>query len=55
MNINLYTIGRTAIGSIATTIAMIIAFRSINTPNKQNKENRKLQTSLITKAKGLRR
>lgn len=49
MNIDLYTIDWTAIGSIATTIALIFAFKSINASNKQNKENRKLQISLIRK------
>ena len=43
MNVDLYTIDWTAIGSIATAIAMIIAFRSISVSNKQNRENRKLQ------------
>lgn len=47
MSIDLYTIDWTAIGSIATTIALIIAFRSINVSNKQNRENRKLQILLI--------
>ena len=46
MSIDLYTIDWTAIGSIATTIALIIAFRSINASNKQNRENRKLQILL---------
>ena len=36
MNVDLYTIDWTAIGSIATAIAMIIAFRSISVSNKQN-------------------
>ena len=49
MNIDLYTIDWTAIGSVATTIALIIAFRSINASNKQNRENRKLQILLIRK------
>lgn len=49
MNIDLYTIDWTAIGSIATAIAMIIAFRSISVSNKQNRENRKLQVLLIRK------
>lgn len=48
-NIDLYTIDWTAIGSVATTIALIIAFRSINASNKQNRENRKLQILLIRK------
>ena len=47
MNVDLYTIDWTAIGSIATAIAMIIAFRSISVSNKQNRENRKLQVVLI--------
>lgn len=47
MNVDLYTIDWTAIGSIATAIAMIIAFRSISVSNKQNRENRKLQVLLI--------
>lgn len=49
MNIDLYTIDWTAIGSIATTIALIIAFKSISVSNKQNRENRKLQVLLIRK------
>lgn len=49
MNIDLYTIDWTAIGSVATTIALIIAFKSINASNKQNRENRKLQILLIRK------
>ena len=49
MNIDLYTIDWTAIGSVATTIALIIAFKSINASNKQNRENPKLQILLIRK------
>ena len=49
MSIDLYTIDWTAIGSVATTIALTIAFRSINASNKQNRENRKLQILLIRK------
>ena len=49
MNVDLYTIDWTAMGSIATAIAMIIAFRSISVSNKQNRENRKLQVLLIRK------
>lgn len=49
IKVDLYTIDWTAIGSIATTIAMIIAFRSISVSNKQNRENRTLQVLLIRK------
>ena len=49
LNFDLCTIDWTAIGSIATTIAMIIAFKSIGVSNKQNRKNRKLQILLIRK------
>ncbi|QIU97130.1 hypothetical protein [Bacteroides faecium] len=47
INLDLYTIDWTTIGSIATAIAMIIAFRAISVSNKQNRENRNLQILLI--------
>ncbi|SHF87159.1 hypothetical protein SAMN05444349_14140 [Bacteroides faecichinchillae] len=49
LNFNLYTIDWTAIGSMATTIAVISAFISISVSNKQNRKNRKLQILLIRK------
>lgn len=44
MNLDLCTIDWTAIGSIATVIAMIIAYRTIYISVKQNKDNQKFQT-----------
>ena len=47
MNLDLCTIDWTAIGSIATVIAMIIAYRTIYISVKQNKDNQKFQTLLV--------
>lgn len=47
MNLNLCTIDWTAIGSIATVIAMIIAYRAIYASVKQNKDNQKFQLLLV--------
>lgn len=47
MNWNLCTIDWTAIGSIATVIAMIIAYRAIYASVKQNKDNQRFQLLLV--------
>lgn len=47
MNLDLCTIDWTATGSIATVIAMIIAYRTIYISVKQNKDNQKFQTLLV--------
>lgn len=47
MNLDLCTIDWTAIGSIATVIAMIIAYRTIYISVKQNKDNQKFQLLLV--------
>lgn len=49
MNFNLYTIDWTAIGSIATFIAMLIAYWSIIKSNKENEKNRQHQILLLHK------
>ena len=55
MNLDLCTIDWTAIGSIATVIAMIIAYRTIYISVKQNKDNQKFQTLLVQREIGLYR
>jgi hypothetical protein len=47
MNFDLYTIDWTAIGSIVTFIAMIIAYWTIHISDKQNKSNQRLQLLLV--------
>jgi hypothetical protein len=47
MNWNLCTIDWTAIGSIATVMAMIIAYRAIYASVKQNKDNQRFQLLLV--------
>lgn len=47
MSFDLATIDWTAIGSIATAIALIFAYWSINISNKQNRDNRNLQILLL--------
>lgn len=47
MSFDLYTIDWTAIGSIVTFIAMIIAYWTIHVSDKQNKSNQRLQLLLV--------
>lgn len=47
MNFDLYTIDWTAIGSIVTFVAMLIAYWAIHMSDKQNKDNQRLQQLLI--------
>ncbi len=47
MTWNLSIIDWTAIGSIATVLAFIVAYLSIYISNKQNKKNQQFQLSLI--------
>lgn len=47
MSFDLYTIDWTAIGSIVTFVAMLIAYWAIYVSDKQNKRNRQLQLLLM--------
>lgn len=47
MSFDLYTIDWTAIGSIVTFVAMIIAYWTIHVSDKQNKSNQRLQLLLV--------
>lgn len=47
MTFDLFTIDWTAIGSIVTFVAMIIAYWTIHISDKQNKSNQKLQLLLV--------
>ena len=47
MSFDLYTIDWTAIGSIVTFVAMIIAYWTIHISDKQNKSNQRLQVLLV--------
>lgn len=47
MSFDLYTIDWTAIGSIVTFVAMIIAYWTIHVSDKQNKSNQQLQLLLV--------
>lgn len=49
MEFDLLTFDWTALGSIATTIAMIIAYCSIRATNKENEKSRRLQILLLRK------
>ena len=47
MSFDLYTIDWTAIGSIVTFVAMIIAYWTIHVSDKKNKSNQRIQILLV--------